>query len=289
MTAPKIVYVLSTDRPDYLYLLAANALISRVAVPGCSTVCVIDPGTHTLAAASGVRLQDWVEEVVVVETPHREPLLNSRFLKTTLRSHVAGDFLFLDLDAVIVSPELLAHLEAPCLAASQNFDHANLTDKFPEDIGRTIYEAMGWAYPFLPYVNSGVLFCRDNAQCHALFQRWHRLWTEQRERTGSHLDQPALNRALWESPECLTLTPPNLNSPVDVGPRFVTNAWVYHYHISVYSGKPKANSLLGIVRDAIHRRGEMDPAMLRWALAQKQAFLPFWSMRWFLSRAAGLG
>ena len=274
MTPLKIVYVLSTDRPDYLYVLAASATLTRAAVQTCSMVCVLDRQTNDFALAAGVRLQDWVQETVVVETPHRTPLINSRYLKTTLRSHVAGDFLFLDLDAVIVSSELVTKLNCPCVAASQNRDHVNHANEFPEDIGKAIYAPLGWDHPFLPYVNAGVLFCRDNAECHALFRRWHELWNEMRERTGSHLDQPALNRALWESPSCLTLMPGNFNAPVDVGPEFETDAWVYHYYISVYSGKPKPESLLGLVCHEIQRRGQMDPLTLQWVLNQKRAFLP---------------
>jgi len=274
MTSPGIVYVLCTDRLEYLYVLAASTTLTRAAIPACPMVCVTDRQTSEFALASGVRLQDWVQEVVVVETPHQQPLVNSRFLKTTLRSHVTGDILFLDLDAVVVHPDLLDRLDSSCLAASQNRDHVNRAGEFPADIGQSIYAPMGWDHPFQPYVNSGVLFCRDNHQCHALFRRWHELWNEQKERTGSHLDQPALNQALRESPSCLTLMPGNFNSPVDVGPEFEKDAWVYHYYLSVYSGKPKPDSLLGLVGNGIQRRGRVDPSAFRWALNQKRAFLP---------------
>ncbi|MBC8002668.1 MAG: hypothetical protein H7X97_08780 [Opitutaceae bacterium] len=274
MATLKIAYVLSTNQREYLYLLAATALLTRTAVPACTMVCVTDRRTHEFAVASGIRLSDWVDEVVAVDTPHRGPLVNSRVLKTTLRSRVAGDFLFLDLDAVIVSPELLTSLDCSCIAASQNRDHLYRTDQFPEDIGKSIYAPLGWDHPFLPYINAGVMYCRDNTQCHALFRRWHELWNEQRERTGFYLDQPALNRALWESPASLKLMPPQFNPPVDVGLEFEAGAWVYHYYISVYSGKPKPDSLLGMVRNGIQRRGQVDPKALRWALAQRRAFLP---------------
>ena len=275
MTPLKIVYVLSTDQIDYLHLLAATALLTRTTVTTCTMVCVTDRRTQEFAVASGIRLGAWVEEIVAVDTPHENPLVSSRYLKTTLRSHVAGDFLYLDLDAVIICQDFRALLaDAPCIAASQNRDHLYRTGQFPADIGTTIYGPMGWDHPFLPYVNSGVLFCRDNAECHDLFRRWHERWNAQRDRVGSHLDQPALNRVLWESPSSLKLMPPNFNPPVDVGPEHETDAWVFHYYISVYSGKPKPDSLLGMVRNGIQRRGRVDPVALRWALNEKRAFLP---------------
>ena len=153
MTTLKIVYVLSTDQIDYLYLLAASALLTRMAVPACTMVCVTNHRTHEFATASGVRLKDGVEDVAVVESPHPSPLVTSRFLKTTLRSHVVGDFLYLDLDAVIISQDFRALLDdTSCVAASQNRDHLYRTGMFPEDIGKTIYTPLGWDHPFLPYL-----------------------------------------------------------------------------------------------------------------------------------------
>jgi hypothetical protein len=236
-------------------------------------VCVMDRKTFKLAKSSGIRVRDWVDQVVVVKTPHRTPELKSRYLKTTLRSHLIGDFLYLDVDAVIVDPQFLTQLDCECVAASQNRDHCDHIGIFPDNIGRLLYKPLGWDYPFLPYVNSGVMFCRDNAQCHALYSRWHELWNEQVSRMGRHLDQTALNRALWESPSRLKLMAPEFNSPVDVGPEFQTGAWIYHYYISCYSGIPKSESLLGVVSRIIRRRGRVNPGLLRWMLNQKQAFL----------------
>jgi hypothetical protein len=116
------------------------------------------------------------------------------------------------------------------------------------------------------------LFCRDNANCHALFQRRHELWESQRRKLGIHLDQPSLNRALWETPGGLTQMPPEFNSPVDVGPAFEAGAWVYHYYISVYAGKPRNDSVLGIVSQEIRRRGRIHPSLLRALSASKRAF-----------------
>ena len=273
----KIVRVLCTDKTDYLHLLAASASLTGLTAAQYPSVCVIDRQTMSFASASGFRLADWADEVVVVEAPYASPLLNSRYLKTTLRFHVAGEFLFLDLDAVVVREELFWRLKCDCIAAGQNIDHNNLrnrNDRFTEDIGTTIYGPMGWEYPFLPYVNSGVLYCRDNAHCRALFERWHQLWEDQRQRLGFHLDQPPLNQALREIPDCLTLMPPVFNSPVDVGPEFEANAWVFHYYISIYADKPRADSLLGIVSREIQSHGRMNQAILRFLLGQKRAFFP---------------
>jgi|GEM_PF-3310533 len=273
MTKLQIAYVLCTETSDGFHVLAASAALTRTTVPNCTMVCVIDRKTHKLAKSAGIRLRAWMDKVVVVKTPHRTPLFKSRYLKTTLRSHLTGDFLYLDIDAVIVDPQVLTRLDCDCLAASQNRDHVDRVGCFPEHIGRRIYQPMGWNYPFLPYANAGVMFCRDNPQCHAIYSRWHELWNEQVTKLKSHLDQAAFNRALWESPGALKLMPPEFNPPVDVGPEFETGAWIYHYYISCYSGIPKAESLLGITSDLIRRRGKVDPGLLRWMLDQKKAFL----------------
>lgn len=269
----QIAYVLCTEQLDYFYILAASASLTRTTVPACEMVCVMDRKTFRVAKAAGIRVRDWVDRVIVVKTPHRTPVLKSRHLKTSLRSHLAGDYLYLDIDAVIVDPQVLGRLDCECIAASQNRDHCDHVGEFPLNIGQAIYVPMGWDFPFLPYVNGGVMFCRDNAACHAIFSRWHELWNEQVMRTGRHVDQPALNRAIWETPSSLKLMAPEFNPPVDVGPEFETGAWIYHYYISCYSGIPKADSLLGIASRIIRHRGRVNSGLLRWMLNQNQAFL----------------
>ncbi len=273
MTKLQIAYLLCTETTDTFHVLAASAVLTRATVPYCTMVCVIDRKTHRLAKSAGIRLRDWVDRVIVVKTPHRTPLFKSRYLKTTLRTHLTGDFLYLDIDAIIVDPQVLAQLDCDCVGASQNRDHIYPLGGFPEIIGTFIYQPMEWDYPFLPYVNAGVMFCRDNARSHAICSRWHELWNEQVTRLNTHFDQPAFNRALWESPASLRLMPPEFNSPVDVGPEFETGAWIYHYYISCYAGVPKAESLLGITTDIIRRRGKVNPGLLRWMLNQNKALL----------------
>lgn len=272
MSKLQIAYVLCTDRTDYLHHLAASTALTRTTLPACEMVCVMDRRTRRLARASGIRLQDWVDHIILVKTPHRDPLLRSRYLKTTLRSHLEGDYLYLDIDAIVVDPGLAEKLECSCIAASQNRDHVDRTGEFPPHIGNSIYRPMGWEHPFLPYVNSGVMYCRDTPECHALYRRWHELWNEQVKRTKRHLDQPALNRAIRESPGSLRLMPPEFNPPVDVGPEFETGAWVYHYYLSVHSGTPRPDSLLGMASNAIRHSGKVSPRLLRRALSRKQAF-----------------
>jgi hypothetical protein len=274
MPSLKIVYVLCTDQIDYLYLLAANATLAEVAAPELEKVCVMDRRTYKFASACGFRFSDWIETLTVVEASEATPLLNSRFLKTSLRTLVQGDFLFLDIDAILANRELIGHLDCPCVGAAQNLDHLRVVPGFPEEIGRTVYQPMGWEHPFLPYANTGVLFCRDNPASHRFFGTWHRLWKEQTRRLGICLDQPSFNRVVWEHPECLTVMPRAFNAAVDVDPEFETGAWVYHYYISIYSGKARRDSLLGIVAREIQRRGQIHTATLRFLVKQRRAFIP---------------
>ena len=140
MTTPsvKIVYVLCTNNLDYLHLLPATTILTRTTLPACATLCIVNRQTRDFGC----------------------------YLKTTMRTHVAGDFLYLDIDAIVVEDHLLALLAAPCIAASQNIDRPDISARFSEDIGHSIYAPLGWDHPFLPYVNAGVLFCRDNDKCH---------------------------------------------------------------------------------------------------------------------------
>lgn len=269
-----VVYILCTDQVDYAFLVAANATLAKAVVPEFRRVCVMDRATRRFLQRSAVELEPWVDELVLADSPERNPLLSSRYLKTTLRHLIKGDYLALDIDAVLADSSAFHHLNYTALAAAPNLDHLRLAPAFPVEIGRTIYQPMGWEHPVQPYVNTGVLLCRDNELAHRFYSRWHELWLAQKQQLNIHLDQPAFNRCLWENPTYLTLLPSSFNSPVDVGADFEQGASVYHYYISIYSGRPRRDSLLGITAREIQRRGRMNKSLLRFLLKQKRAFIP---------------
>lgn len=118
--------------------------------------------------------------------------LRSRYMKTSLRSLVNGDFVFLDCDTLICRPftdsdfcdimiGMVADLNAPLplsnLGVLQKCQKAGFT-----------------SLQGAPYFNSGFFFVKDNPVTHHFFDIWHQLWQES-VRNGITFDQPALCEA----------------------------------------------------------------------------------------------
>jgi len=96
------VYVLSSDESDFYYeqaLLSATSLKARI--QDGYVVLVVDEVTAKTFADKRRKLPDMASEVKVVTVDKKfNKKARSRFLKTSLRSHIAGDFLFIDCDTV---------------------------------------------------------------------------------------------------------------------------------------------------------------------------------------------
>lgn len=243
-TPVQLVYVCCSQHLNYLQTLKASVLISRFVLKPLRITCLTDSVSYEKLTAS---LQGLFDSVICVATNHTDPLISSRYIKTSMRKHIKGDFLFLDVDAVAVRNDLARLVNCEHMGASPNIDHCNIVPQFPYEVVPRFFKPMNWEYPISPYINSGVLFCRDTAEVHEIFRKWHTCWLEQYTKLGIHNDQPALNHILAQHPKLLTLLPIGFNSPVDVNSSFHKNAIVYHYYLSLADGKPCRTSVLGIL------------------------------------------
>lgn len=117
----------------------------------------------------------------------------SRFIKTSMREYVSGDFLYIDTDTVIAEPLDLCFNGELALVLDYNIDMKQRQDigdlqnlvKMNERCGYTL--DVEW-----PYYNSGCIWAKDTAMVHEFFHRWHEEWKHSRE-SGFIFDQPSLN------------------------------------------------------------------------------------------------
>jgi hypothetical protein len=154
--APQVVYVLVSAPPDHLVEMATVSVTALCMLsPEVKATVVMDPATLRGISGARARLLKFVDRVIEAPAQDQSPMARSRRIKTTLRELVAGDYLFLDVDAVPVKPIGAVFSTAAEFAAVYDGNMPPRQFVF-HDFERQPFEAMGWPLPPGPYFNSGV-------------------------------------------------------------------------------------------------------------------------------------
>lgn len=229
----KFVYVIISKEGDY-YL--EQAMLSMHSLkkynPGAQITLLTDKDTETSLTGNRGNILKYVDELIVREVPETfTPKERSRFLKTSLRPSVKGDFLYLDNDTIITGDlsglekeEIVmggvynAHDSSSHVKSKMVLDYQKITNSILESD--------------MPYFNGGVLFSREGEKSDLFFKRWHNIWCEERERFGVTRDQFSLFKAnSYEGSSLFQPLNPIFNCQVTSpgGLDFFIEALVLHY------------------------------------------------------------
>lgn len=100
----KIIYVLVSNENDcYLEQALVSIYSLRLYNPDANLLLLVDEETSR-TLENGIRklILNYVSKLVIVDVPfHYSKQQKSRYIKTSLRSQVIGDFLFIDCDTII--------------------------------------------------------------------------------------------------------------------------------------------------------------------------------------------
>jgi hypothetical protein len=211
----------------YAAMTAVSAAATRELHPNEQINVISDTVTARRLNDARHLLSRFATNVIAVETPYPADVkLQSRYLKTTLRKHVAGDLIFLDSDAVPLRDlEPLFQWDGDfCIAWDNNAPTATATLR-PEHVSEL--KRMNWTVPPV-YFNSGVFLARDVPTVHALFGQWHARWL-QYVAGGRHQDQLSLNSIVTTSGVRLGVLPPAYNAQIRVREDSIRNAAIVHF------------------------------------------------------------
>ena len=190
----KFVYVLISSDSDYYAEQAALSMYSLLLHnPGSHIVLVSDEDTLKSLTDGRSLIKDYVSEYITVNPPVGfSPKERSRFLKTSIRQNVKGDFLFLDSDTIITGDLTDCH-KSDCEIGAVLDCHKTAdgnTQKFSY-----VKETKIALEDYNLYFNTGVLFVRDTDNAARFFAEWHRIWNDDRTKNSTSIDQPAFAQA----------------------------------------------------------------------------------------------
>lgn len=173
-------------------------------------------------------IKQLLNEYKVVSLDKNMPsVAKSRFLKTTMRQHIEGDFLYVDSDTIWASPvdesdftfDIMGVLDGNCF----------LEDNPVREFIQTVCQKTNFIPNSKYYVNGGVMYSRDTAFSYEFFKKWHKYWIES-SKYGCFVDQPSLNTLINEttSPEKVLL-PGTYNAQITFCWDYFFTAKIIHY------------------------------------------------------------
>jgi hypothetical protein len=193
----KYLYVLASDDSDYYLEQALLSITSlRMKMPNAFVSLLIDNNTeHTLVNARRAILDIITELKVITIDPKFGKKARSRWLKTSMRNHIKGDFLYIDCDTVVSDnldtiSELNINIGA-VLDKHSLLQYHHAKKNIHKNDKKLHFTS---SYKSNKHFNSGVLFCKDIQICHDFFAEWHKLWIISVSK-NILIDQPALNEA----------------------------------------------------------------------------------------------
>lgn len=233
------VYVLTSDGTDrYADINWISAASLRIHNPNAVIVLVCDAESAAAIEKVDHGILDTVDQLVAVKTPPGTPGFRNRFVKTGIRQHVGGPFLFLDADTLVRASLSQVFESSADFAAAANHSGSGHPSEMPS-CEVDMFNLMGWEMPTRYYVNGGVLFFADSLGAYDFCDIWHQHWLASFARTGKHLDQPSLNAALAASGVNFQWLPTRFNAQVHARPASAKGAAIWHIYTSDHHASPE--------------------------------------------------
>lgn len=296
---PRYVYVLISGEDDnYAAMCLVSATSVRAIDPDAQITILSDVVTQAMLRRRKDPLLDLADEVLVSAPMEAPPYHASRFLKTTMLQRLGSDFIFLDVDTIVVRP--IAHRLSELFSMQMALDRCPQYPNpgFPDYLVEH-FPNLGWKYPTQHYYNSGVMVVRADDASQRLFEEWHRRWQLYLS-YGLPYDQPAFNSSMEAVGVSVGCLPMQYNAVVHVNEAFRRRARVLHFFGTGYELDPNTEyaRLLAAARSgqkitpeqiakAVHRRWPLVGSGSICRQLQVGNFGEAWKIYWN-RRAAGL-
>jgi hypothetical protein len=234
-----------------------------------------DKNTGKYLADSHRNHEKYVSEIKIVDIPGEfSQKESSRWIKTSIRNYVSGDFLFIDCDTIIT--EKLDYDFPPDIQIGAVLDtHVPLSQHhlFNEFQKRNTIAGFQKTDKKDFYYNSGIIFCRDTPETRVFFNEWHDLWVEGNKR-GVSADQPSFNQANNRLNNITTELSGEWNCQISHnGLPYLSDAKIIHYFAtSLVSFEHPFIPASGQVLLSIKNKGEIPSDIINLLKKPKAAF-----------------
>ncbi len=227
----KFVYALvSSPADNYLEQAFVSMYSLKHHNPDAHIVVVTDEiSNHSFVELRKKELR-YADEIVVVPLDDSyTQRQRSRLIKTSIRQHVSGDYLFIDCDTVICkSLEIVDTLQYDIAACVDTHCH-----DFRDNPYRWLCLAHGRALDWPiekeeQYFNCGVMLVKDTPNTHDFYNRWHANLIDGFS-MNVFMDQPAFAKTNYQMRHIVHVLDDVWNCELKHGIRYLKDALIVHY------------------------------------------------------------
>lgn len=199
--------------------------------PNAWIVLLTDDNTERLLTGIRGSLLEYVSEKVVVpfDDENASAMYRSRWIKTSVRRLVRGDFLFIDCDTIVCKS--LGDVDAFDCEVGAVWESHLLVSGFCSDLKKSTSEANRRLGVDLDaekeYYSSGILYVKDTQPVSRFYSLWHEFWKESYH-LGLPIDQPAMAKANRDSGHIIQKIPDTYNCIVFTQNTFIEQAHILH-------------------------------------------------------------
>lgn len=196
----KIVYILVSDNTDVYWEQAIVSVYSlRKYNPDTYVELVVDEETNATLINERALIKNYVTSINQVYVPDTlTKKQRSRYIKTSLRELVKGDYFCIDTDTVIIGDlsivdsiqsdiAMCYDANTPVPVGSSNSFGDRFINKYAQNVG---WESLIGCYHY----NSGVVYAKDCVRAKKLYELWHENWMVCLN-NNIFVDEPALTKA----------------------------------------------------------------------------------------------
>ena len=276
MMKTKLVYVLTCSEDKYYIEQAMMSVYSaRHWNPDAHIVLLVDDQTNCLLVGKRAEILNYISEKIVVpfEDATLSPVYRSRWIKTSVRQLVQGDFLYIDCDTIVCG-DLLGIDAFDCDIGAVWESHLQVKEYCHSLFELDYYRTMKLGLDLVAegvYFSSGVIYAKDTEMASRLFQQWNKCWVESKELGMGGMDQPALAKANHVLRGVIRKIPDEYNCIVFTQNSFTRQAKILH--ISSY--RNPSYLFTKKVLDYVRNNGLKNQWIIDSILNPCATFLPF--------------
>lgn len=234
----KIIYCLISSNDDYY---VEQALVSIYSLkkhnPGAHIVLMTDEPTDKSLSGDRARIKSYIDESIIIDTPSGlSPTQRSRFIKTSVRQNISGDFLYVDNDTIICD-SLEEFDSIDCSVGAVLDYHSKLDERqnyMKSNIDAYLSTTKKKFWNSNKYFNSGIIFAKDNSDALKLYKLWHKIWNEERVKYKINIDQPSFAQSNAINNFVIKELSGNYNCQILVpnSAKYFLNPKIVHYYAS---------------------------------------------------------
>ena len=218
----RIVYVLVTEEPKYMYFLHLS-IFSLLNFHSCRITVLTDQSTV---------IDEYISshaKILRIDIPDMyDTRKKSRFLKTQVGTIIEGRFLFIDCDTLVIGSLKDVDDFDDEIACGVEYNNPYIEDQ-NYIVANT--EAVGYIPHVnrMAYHNSGVLFSNGSEKAKAFFQQWHENWKDYCSRFNKEIDQPAMHKTNISIGNIIRKLPDKYNWMIYMNHYICRNIKIIHY------------------------------------------------------------